>query len=573
MLNRKASLFVLICLCILSASGCQKRRPVTNTALKTQDISPLALEMVTKIESGCAYGGCHGGDANGQMSFERLSGFAEKTAGYHGCLITRQCFANLDQPAAALCWACIAGAGNLNGNGGIYQAAISHGIVKKIADAAGMATSGDHIDPSYQQALNMSMPLGGALDAAHDISADQSKFQELATWLTGEFDNNFPNIRALRSQSTGEDASQQDATCDEFSPLVAQNILPDFSMEGVSMFGCPPSGWPDDAGNCLSNVPNSPWADGGTPGLTVKVLRTLTGRSSSAFWTRTSADGRYVSTGNGRIEDLKIADRSVSVNGSSIDPAYTPDNKFYLWPNMICPQSALNDGTLTSVGTNVPQSGCVTQSVGVYASIARDSNGDLLAVQGYANNNSGTGRRDSNTALKVDRNLHIRRISNGIFTDVTTTHNTPYESDYQISPSGKLIVGRFNRKITGQAYRVRVLRPDGTTIAPENKSTSGVICMKGEKANMSYDGRFVAFHHFSDGSPQDTGTTPGISNIFIYDLLKKRGLRVTNMSGDSKAFFPHFRADGWLMFLVKGPSEEPESIAASNATFVLKNMP
>ena len=224
MLNRKASLFVLICLCILSASGCQKRRPVTNTALKTQDISPLALEMVTKIESGCAYGGCHGGDANGQMSFERLSGFAEKTAGYHGCLITRQCFANLDQPAAALCWACIAGAGNLNGNGGIYQAAISHGIVKKIADAAGMATSGDHIDPSYQQALNMSMPLGGALDAAHDISADQSKFQELATWLTGEFDNNFPNIRALRSQSTGEDASQQDATCDEFSPLVAQNM-------------------------------------------------------------------------------------------------------------------------------------------------------------------------------------------------------------------------------------------------------------------------------------------------------------------------------------------------------------
>jgi hypothetical protein len=574
MLSRNTTAGVLISLSFLTALGCQKRRPLAQTAIKAAEATPQSIEMVAKIERGCASGGCHGGDAAGHMPFEKLSEFAAQTAGYHGCLLTRQCFGNLDQTSARLCWDCITGAGNLNLNGGIYQAAIDHGIVKKIADAAGVTTSGNNIDPNYQIALNGSMPQGGTLDEAGDLAANQAKFQEMATWLTSEFDNNYPNIRALRAPSTDPDESLQDATCDEFSPVVAQNVLTDFSMEGLSMFGCPDSGWPDDAGRCLSNVADTRWADAGTPGLTVKVLRTLTNRPASSYWTRSSADGRYVATGNGRIEDLKIADRSIQVNGGSIDPAFSPDNKFYLWPSMICPQSPLNDGVLTTTGPSVQASGCVSDgSVGVYASLAKDSSGDLLVIQGYTNNNSGNGSRDNNGTLRAGTKLKIRRLTNGRFSGATTQHSTPYESDYQVSPSGKLLVGRFNHKITGQGYRVRVMRPDGTTIAPENKSTSGVICMKGEKANISYDGRFVTFHHYSDGSPQDIGTPAGTSNIFIYDILKKRGVRVTNMSGDSKAFFPHFRADGWLMFLIKGTTGQPESIAASNATFVLKNMP
>jgi hypothetical protein len=201
------------------------QRKKTREHSNVKSLASVALEMVTKIEGGCATGGCHGGNANGEMSFERLSDFAMKTAGYHACLTSRQCYSDLTEPAAALCWQCLTGAGGLNGNGGIYQAAIATGIVKKIADAARISTD----DPAYQGMLRMSMPLGGITNATTDISSDQNSFQNLADWLTAEANNDFLNLRVVRpiTAVTVTDASAQDATCDQFSPVVAQNILED----------------------------------------------------------------------------------------------------------------------------------------------------------------------------------------------------------------------------------------------------------------------------------------------------------------------------------------------------------
>lgn len=94
--------------------------------------------------------------------------------------------------------------------------------------------------------------------------------------------------------------------------------------------------------------------------------------------------------------------------------------------------------------------------------------------------------------------------------------------------------------------------------------------MKGEKANISFDNRFVAFHHYADGSPQDNGQADGASNIFVYDLKKRKGIRVTNFKGTDGGFFPHFRADGWLIFQIKR-EDGKELVATSNAALILKN--
>jgi hypothetical protein len=153
---------------------------------------------------------------------------------------------------------------------------------------------------------------------------------------------------------------------------------------------------------------------------------------------------------------------------------------------------------------------------------------------------------------------------------------TPFETDHLFAPSGQLIVGRYFKKGV-QAYKVRRL-----DIADGNPHLSNeaiaVICMQGEKPTTSFDNRFVAFHHHSNGTPiQDDGTEAEAPNVFIYDLKTQKSVRVTNMKNGAKAYFPHFRADGWLYFLLKEPAGEGgdeenivETVVASNIALVMK---
>jgi hypothetical protein len=533
--------------------------------LKSDDVpgtpDPQALTYINKLDNSC--GRCHGDDER-KLTYETLARYAVQTQAYQQCLDLNACFDELDKAKAATCWNCITGAGELVGGGGLYHTAIESGIVRVIAEKAEL---------NFAEASARMMRMPPRFDPASSLGSNIAEFRTMANWFANEANTRFARIRTVRTPiDPNANPSLQAVTCDQFPQVVDKQIIEDFSMEGTAMFGCRGTQWPDDPNTCHAAVPNSEFGDSSTSGVTVKILRKLK-KGGSAFWMRSSPDGRYASIGNGTIEDLKTEERSIAVDADFIDPAFSPDNKFYIWPSMICPLGPLNDLTVSQVGTSIPASGCVSESVGVYGSLATDANGDILLISGYTNNNFGGGGQTTDASEMPGKSgsFSIRRISNNKITDETLTFSTPYETDYQISPTGKIVVGRLLSKDHGQVFRVRTVRPDGVKINPEDLASSGVICMKGEKANVSFDNRFVVFHHYADGSPQDKGQSDGAANVFVYDILKRKGIRVTNFTGRNGAYFPHFRADGWIVFQIK-ESDGTESIATSNAALVLKDL-
>ena len=61
----------------------------------------------------------------------------------------------------------------------------------------------------------------------------------------------------------------------------------------------------------------------------------------------------------------------------------------------------------------------------------------------------------------------------------------------------------------------------------------------------------------------------GAADIYLLDLGTGRRTRVTRMAAGQYALFPHFRADGWIYFLVRTPGTTRESVIASDAALVL----
>ena len=129
-------------------------------------------------------------------------------------------------------------------------------------------------------------------------------------------------------------------------------------------------------------------------------------------------------------------------------------------------------------------------------------------------------------------------------------------------------------------YRIRFFRPsapgaidkfgdgDASAIVPE----AATVCARGGKVSFSFDERFIAFHHHVVDDTQEEGalrSEVGLaghsSNIYIYDLKTMRKVRVTKMGPNQFALYPHFRADGWLYFLVRDNNTNKHYAVASDA--------
>lgn len=84
-------------------------------------------------------------------------------------------------------------------------------------------------------------------------------------------------------------------------------------------------------------------------------------------------------------------------------------------------------------------------------------------------------RNDSNDMPGTDEQFTIRRISNNKITEQELSFVTPYETDYQISPTGKLVIGRLMSKDHGQAFafawRDRMVRQSILPIPPRPVSS------------------------------------------------------------------------------------------------------
>jgi hypothetical protein len=147
-----------------------------------------------------------------------------------------------------------------------------------------------------------------------------------------------------------------------------------------------------------------------------------------------------------------------------------------------------------------------------------------------------------------------------------------HEGDQQMSPSNTLLITRFGQKAGHSGYRIRTVKPTitpatGTATTP-NVSVSmeeiGTVCLAGGKPQLSFDERFMAVHQFTDSNANPAGFPAGTANIFVVDLKTGRQHQITNVKAGQKALFPHFRADGWLYFLVKDSNTGKESLVASD---------
>ena len=334
-------------------------------------------------------------------------------------------------------------------------------------------------------------------------------------------------------------------------------------------------------------------------GATLRVLYTTDYQSS--YWTRSSADGRFVGHGArvssstaARIIDL-ASDRVISLD-ASYDPAFFPDNSgfaFMARSGYFCETSVLTTGMPTRI--TFMEAGCETsRAVGLYEHVAASlGGGDYWAVSGNFESDDG-GRRatlsDPDAAFDSASRLRITPMVNSGsgFTPATSVYaSTPYEGDTVISPSSRLLVSRVAGRGGAQlGYSLRRLdgmrTGDTWTVAVPQIAR---YCMNGGKPGFSYDERWMTIHHYVTDAdavelgftgPTDPGfaeyRTRGAANVYLVDLVTGSSYRVTHMQPGQYALYPHFRSDGWIYFMVRTSGSTPEHVVVSDAALVLERL-
>ena len=94
--------------------------------------------------------------------------------------------------------------------------------------------------------------------------------------------------------------------------------------------------------------------------------------------------------------------------------------------------------------------------------------------------------------------------------------------------------------------------------------------MPGNKANFSFDERFLVSHHYLTRADfgSDAEWAPyvgkGASDIYLADMATGTKKRITRMAPGQFAIYPHFRSDDWLYFLVRDGNTKKEYVAATD---------
>ncbi len=318
---------------------------------------------------------------------------------------------------------------------------------------------------------------------------------------------------------------------------------------------------------------------------------------SSAYWTRSSADGRFVAHGArtaapaGRFIDLQ-SNRVIPANGN-YDPAFFPDNSGFVFHGTapyVCAQSVLSTGMLSRL--TFTEAGCSRAgAVGLYEHAAASLDGsDYFVIDTQFESDDGghsATLRDPRAPFTVSSSANVVLMSNngaGFTQRTNVAVELPYEGDLIVSPSGGVVLTRVSG--TGSTQLGYVLRRVDVTRNGEEYNIAmpeiARYCVTGSKANISYDERWALIHHYvgrDDAQemgftgPDDPAFAPyltrGAANAYLIDLLTGRKTRLTNMQPGQYALYPHFRADGWIYITVRTAGASPEHIVATDAAIVL----
>lgn len=393
--------------------------------------------------------------------------------------------------------------------------------------------------------------------------------------------------------------------CGGIGPEVAAHVTAMSTMgwaalnrsRSMMMHGCAGASRPQD---CLAMVPEVGAADIGAnrsaiPGAHLRLL--YTGATRSGFWTRSSADGRFVGRGIHLYDLARSA--GVTMTGAMYDPAFFPDNSGYTYQPMgrLCPMSTLTTGEPTAVALS---SACAGSSLGLYQHLGTSLDGaDYWATSagnaawddgGHSATLTET-RRNEAWGATAQTSLTLMANAGSGFTAVgSRSVRTPYQGDAVISPSSRMLITRFVD--AAGAYQGYILnRLDASHTGPAIMASATEIaryCVQGAKPGFSYDERYITYHHYAGGGPDAdadarelgfTGeddpafaeyTRRGVSNVYILDLLTGAVRRVTNMGPGQYALYPHYRSDGWIYFIVRTLGTGREQVIASDAGFMMR---
>ncbi len=355
------------------------------------------------------------------------------------------------------------------------------------------------------------------------------------------------------------------------------------------MFGC---GGATTPRQCLATLPRVPeWES--LADTVVRRLQNIT--YSSSFWTRSSADGRFVahgrSSGSLRSAFVDLQTNRVIPANAFYDPGFFPDNSGFAFQSnraLFCPHAVLTAGP-AQVNFNEP--GCTSnQVVGLYQHLGASlSGGDYWTVDSqFVSDNGGNSPTlsdpfapfSSNATSSLTPMIHT---GNRFEPGQSVSVETPLEGDSVLSPSARLLItrvaGEDDRQLGFMLRRVDATQtPTGYEVEVPPVAR---YCVNGGKPSFSYDERWLTYHHYvgpEDAEdlgytgPDDPAFAPyltsGAANVYVMDVLTGVSHRVTKMRPGEYALFPHFRSDGWIYFMVRPPGPG-EIIAATDAALVL----
>jgi hypothetical protein len=321
------------------------------------------------------------------------------------------------------------------------------------------------------------------------------------------------------------------------------------------------------------------------------------------YWMRTSADGRFVGNGGGPhidgtsavIADLGAAlnkegpkTRDIGVN-ASYDPDFFPANQGFTFhgTSKFCSLAVLKNPATKVVTFNEPECSdlAITDLYQTVGQVSGDNAiSDIFVVNNaHANDNPGLTSSDHDQRLSagpeaaVEIRVGVARgndASGGYEIKQEVSLPAPFKGDTMMSRTGQLVGSRVAGENGALGYAVdsitRKLLPSAPGYAFTLKET-GRICMPGNKANFSFDERFLVTHHYLTRADFDSDEAfapykdKGASDIMLADFVTGTKTRISRMNPGQFALFPHFRSDGWLYFLVRDANTHKETIVTTDS--------